>query len=71
MAHLSTKTPTTDERIEQSQTIPHSDIAALAYQLWHDRGCPDGSPEEDWFLAEENLKTQRKSRPLSAHATLK
>ena len=32
------------------------EIAALAYQLWNDRGCPVGSPDEDWFRAEELLK---------------
>jgi hypothetical protein len=32
------------------------DIAALAYQLWNDRGCPIGSPDEDWFRAENELK---------------
>lgn len=24
-------------------------VAALAYLLWLNRGCPNGSPEEDWF----------------------
>lgn len=33
-------------------------IAVLAYQLWHARGCPDGSPEIDWFRAEEELCSQ-------------
>jgi hypothetical protein len=32
------------------------DFAALAYQLWNDRGCPIGSPDEDWFRAENELK---------------
>ena len=32
-------------------------IAALAYSLWQERGCPEGSPEEDWFRAEEALTT--------------
>jgi hypothetical protein len=31
-------------------------IAALAYQLWQDRGCPFGSDKEDWFRAEQELK---------------
>ena len=39
--------------------VPHSDIAALAFQLWNDRGCPDGSPEEDWYQAERHLTTKR------------
>ena len=30
-------------------------IATLAYSLWQERGCPDGSAEEDWFTAEERL----------------
>jgi hypothetical protein len=35
-----------------------SSIAALAYLLWHARGCPDGSPETDWFQAEETIYSQ-------------
>jgi hypothetical protein len=33
-------------------------VALLAYQLWQQRGCPEGSPDEDWFLAENALKPQ-------------
>jgi hypothetical protein len=33
----------------------HEDIAALAYALWQERGCPEGSPEEDWLKAEQEL----------------
>src|SRR5258708_36012568 len=29
-----------------------ADIATLAYQLRNDRGCPIGSPDEDWFQVE-------------------
>jgi len=36
-------------------TVTTSDIAALAYRLWQERGCPTGSPEEDWYKAEELL----------------
>jgi hypothetical protein len=36
----------------------HSDIAALAYELWQSRGCPDGSPEEDWFRAAQQLRSR-------------
>ena len=28
--------------------LGEEDIAALAYELWQARGCPDGSPDEDW-----------------------
>jgi len=33
----------------------YEDIASLAYTLWHERGCPEGSSEEDWFRAEQEL----------------
>src|SRR5580704_1180227 len=36
----------------------HADIAALAYQLWEARGCPEGSPQEDWFHAAEQLRSR-------------
>jgi Protein of unknown function (DUF2934) len=34
----------------------HQQIAQLAYSYWQARGCPDGSPEEDWFRAEADLQ---------------
>lgn len=34
----------------------HDEIAALAYEFWTQRGSPIGSPEEDWFRAEAELK---------------
>jgi hypothetical protein len=33
--------------------LDHNDTERLAYQLWLERGCPIGSPEQDWFRAEE------------------
>jgi Protein of unknown function (DUF2934) len=30
-------------------------IAVLAYELWQQRGCPDGSPDVDWLRAEAEL----------------
>ena len=33
----------------------HDQIAALAYRLWQERGCPEGSPEIDWLDAEQRL----------------
>lgn len=35
----------------------HEQIAALAYELWQTRGCPMGSPDEDWYRAERKLTT--------------
>jgi hypothetical protein len=31
------------------------DIAKLAYALWQQRGCPQGSAIEDWLEAERSL----------------
>ena len=31
------------------------EIAVLAFTLWEARGCPEGTPEEDWFNAEREL----------------
>jgi hypothetical protein len=36
----------------------HSDIAALAHELWVARGCPLGSAEEDWFHAVAELRSR-------------
>lgn len=36
--------------------IAHDEIALLAYFYWEARGCPHGSPEEDWFRAVADLQ---------------
>ena len=36
----------------------HQRIARLAYDLWQKRGCPIGSPDEDWFRAENELRRE-------------
>ena len=36
----------------------HAEIAALAYEHWQARGCPHGSPQEDWFHAAEDLRSR-------------
>jgi hypothetical protein len=40
----------------------HDEIAALANELWHARGCPEGSPEEDWFHAAAQLRSRTHAR---------
>lgn len=34
----------------------HEEIAQFAYQLWEQRGHPFGSPEVDWFRAEDEMR---------------
>ena len=51
---------------ESPQVQPASDrpeaeeVARLAHQYWLERGSPIGTPEEDWFRAEEELRLQRR-----------
>jgi len=41
----------------------HEEIARLAYESWQRRGCPIGTPEEDWFRAEEQFKQSLNETP--------
>ncbi len=41
------------------ETFGHKEIAELAHHLWLARGCPNGSPQEDWFHAKEELLASR------------
>lgn len=37
----------------------HEAISTRAHELWLARGCPEGSPEEDWFHAAEQLRSHK------------
>jgi hypothetical protein len=64
------------------QSYSHEHIAQLAYKLWQERGCPEGTPEVDWDRAmqlldqpsQSNMATlvssgdQLESRPLTPKA---
>jgi len=52
----------------ESSAASHDEIAAHAYRCWHERGCPEGSPEEDWHRAERELRERRPEKSLSAGA---
>jgi hypothetical protein len=41
---------------EASAAAGTEEVAKLAYGLWLSRGCPDGSPEDDWYEAERILR---------------
>ena len=43
----------------QPEGTRHEDIALRAYYLWEERGSPIGSPEEDWFRAEQEIRSER------------
>ena len=42
------------------------EIAAVAYQIWQSKGCPEGSSEADWFLAERLLARSARSAKITS-----
>ena len=42
------------------------EIAALAYQLWQARGCPNELPDADWLRAEQQLQINGEAGELMA-----
>jgi hypothetical protein len=36
-----------------------NDTALRAYSLWEQRGSPLGSPDEDWFRAEQEIRSEK------------
>jgi Protein of unknown function (DUF2934) len=52
----------------RKMTIPQEEVSVHAYYLWQRRGCPIGSPEEDWFRAEREVLTTKpaETRPLAS-----
>ena len=50
--------PDETSRHDILETANSTGIEVLAYHLWQARGCPDGSPEVDWFQAEQQLRDQ-------------
>jgi Protein of unknown function (DUF2934) len=39
-------------------TVDREAIGRRAYLYWEERGCPNDSPDEDWFRAEAELRQQ-------------
>ena len=48
-----------DKPVVAERAATHEEIARLAYDFWEARGRPLGSPEEDWFAAEQELLIER------------
>ena len=40
----------------KASDIFRAEVEKLSYQFWEERGKPLGSPEEDWFRAEGELR---------------
>lgn len=54
-AELPDQGPVAATPVDQPNENLQAEIARLAYRLWQARGCPEGSPEQDWFDAERTL----------------
>jgi len=53
------ETPSTTPVASPDYSEPtYDEIAILAYSLWEARGCEGGCPEEDWLLAEQQLRSR-------------
>jgi hypothetical protein len=62
--------PRTNQGPPPSAVSKRETTALLAYTYWIQRGCPIGSPEEDWFRAEREIDLARSSAgPRAAHAS--
>ena len=46
----------TTTALEIFRPVNRHKIAALAYEFWQVRGCPEGTPEDDWFRAEKEIE---------------
>jgi hypothetical protein len=47
------------QRPRSTHEAETGEIAALAYHYWQARGCPEGSPEEDWLRAVRELESRK------------
>jgi hypothetical protein len=51
--------------IQNDKCSPHVEqgrLAELAYTLWESRGRPPGSPDNDWFKAEQQFAARTAER---------
>lgn len=53
---------------ESSTNVDYDQVSAHAYRCWQERGCPDGSAEEDWHRAERELRERRAVKKSAANA---
>jgi hypothetical protein len=51
-----------DLLMQRVQNSPQEERALRAHRIWEERGCPIGSPQEDWFRAEEEIRSEQGAR---------
>jgi len=61
LEHYPEQSETADFARDPNSILQHDQIAARAFQLWLERGCPEGSADEDWHRAEAELRVESRS----------
>jgi Protein of unknown function (DUF2934) len=54
-----------------SAALEHEKIAVLAHRYWHERGSPEGSADDDWLRAEQDIHKQSEVDPRFDRAPLR
>jgi hypothetical protein len=44
--------------VQDREQLRHSKIVEKAYNRWQQRGCPEGTADEDWFEAERQYESR-------------
>ena len=60
MSRVSSSTPSKPAGMSGNSglMVPHEKIAMRAYEKWCNRGCPQGTSQQDWYEAEAELKAE-------------
>jgi hypothetical protein len=53
-------------RASDAAPATREQIAALANEFWKNRGCPEGTRDEDWFRAERELAGSKRIDEMEA-----
>jgi hypothetical protein len=44
------------EHDTETSSMIHKRVCERAYELWVERGCPEGSPDHDWYTAVHEIE---------------
>jgi Protein of unknown function (DUF2934) len=69
MSHSQIAKQQASEPVENAAPDPQG-VAVRAYEMWLERGCPDGSPELDWYRAEQELSAAAPTQPLAKNSPI-
>lgn len=58
-----TTLPTEPQTPPAAMEIPPEKIAALAYEIWVEKGRPPGTEQQNWLEAEAELRIQSAANP--------